>query len=81
MPIFEYKCGDCGNKFEVLHKSAANQNEVLCPVCESKNHKKLLSTFSASTGGSHDFEGPSCADGSCGMPAGGGCPGGMCGLN
>jgi putative FmdB family regulatory protein len=80
MPIFEYKCNDCNKKFEVLHKSSANLEEVVCPDCQSKNYKKLLSSFSASTGSSSYESGQSCQDGSCGMPYGG-CANGMCGLN
>ncbi len=81
MPIFEYKCNDCNKKFEVLHKSSANLEEVVCPDCQSKNHKKLLSSFSASTSSSSFESGSSCSDGNSGVPSYGGCAGGMCGLN
>jgi putative FmdB family regulatory protein len=82
MPVFEYKCNDCGRKFDVLHKSTANLEEIICPNCQSKNSKKLLSTFSASMGSSSSYDNaPSCSDGSCGVPYGGGCASGMCGLN
>lgn len=81
MPIFEYKCNDCGSKFEVLHKSSSNLEEVICPSCQSKNSKKLLSSFSASIASAGFDSGPSCADGSCGMSPAGGCANGMCGLN
>ncbi|MHB9039824.1 MAG: FmdB family zinc ribbon protein [Melioribacteraceae bacterium] len=81
MPVFEYKCNDCNKKFDVLHKSSANLEEVICPACQSKNHKKLLSSFSASTGSSSFDGGSSCSDGSCGVPSYGGCANGMCGLN
>jgi putative FmdB family regulatory protein len=80
MPIFEYKCNDCGKKFDILHKSSANLEEVICPDCQSKNSKKLLSSFSASVGSS-GFDAPSCATGNCGVPSYGGCANGMCGLN
>jgi len=82
MPIFEYKCNDCGKKFDVLHKSSSNLEEVICPDCQSKSNKKLLSSFSASMGSSSSFDGgSSCSDGSCGFNPGGGCASGMCGLN
>jgi putative FmdB family regulatory protein len=82
MPIFEYKCNDCGKKFDVLHKSTTHLEEVNCPDCQSKNYKKLLSSFSASVGNSSGFTGaPSCSDGSCGIPSYGGCASGACGLN
>ncbi len=82
MPIFEYKCNDCNKKFDVLHKSSTNLEEVICPDCQSKNSKKLLSSFSASMSSSGYEGGSSCSDGSCGVPSyGGSCANGMCGLN
>lgn len=83
MPIFEYKCGDCNKKFEVLHKSSVNQEEVYCPECNSKNYKKLLSAFSASVNGSSDNSSydNSCSSGNCGLPTPNSCSAGMCGLN
>ena len=81
MPIFEYKCKNCDNKFEILHKSSLNQEEVICPVCNSKDSKKLLSTFSAAS--LSTSTGSGCQSGSCGIEPsyGGGCSTGMCGLN
>jgi len=79
MPVFEYKCSGCGNKFDVYHKSSGNMEEVVCPKCNSKESKKLFSTFAASVGSSSPSEG--CSSGSCPLPSYGGCPGGMCGLN
>lgn len=82
MPIFEYKCNGCGKKFDVLHKSSVNLEDVVCPACQSTDNKKLLSTFSASMGSSSGYDsGSSCSDGSCGVPSYGGCASGMCGLN
>ena len=80
MPIFEYRCQECGTKYEVLHKSAENQNDIICPKCSSSNNKKLLSTFSASMGDSGYSE-SSCATGNCDVPSSGGCASGLCGLN
>jgi putative FmdB family regulatory protein len=80
MPIFEYKCRKCNSKFDVLHKSSLNQEEVFCPNCKSTENQKLLSTFSA-TGFS--TTGTSCESGNCAIPQNplGGCASGMCGLN
>jgi putative FmdB family regulatory protein len=80
MPIFEYQCKNCNTKYEILHKSSANLEEVVCPECHSKDSKKLLSTFSASMGSSSNYSGESCSTGTCGLPSGG-CANGMCGLN
>jgi putative FmdB family regulatory protein len=81
MPVFEYKCSDCNSKYEIYHKSSVKQEEVVCPECHSGNHKKLLSSFSASVGSS-DFSYNDCSSGNCGVsPSPGGCASGMCGLN
>jgi putative FmdB family regulatory protein len=80
MPIFEYQCKDCNSKYEILHKTSERNDEIICPDCHSKNHIKLISTFSAAFSSNSDF-GSSCPDGSCGMNYGGGCANGMCGLN
>ena len=82
MPVFEYRCQACNEKFEVLHKSSVNIEEVTCPECNSSKSKKLLSSFSASMSSGGFEGGSSCSDGSCGVPSyGGGCANGMCGLN
>ncbi|MBU1096932.1 MAG: zinc ribbon domain-containing protein [Bacteroidetes bacterium] len=81
MPIFEYRCQSCNNKFDYLHKSVSNIETVNCPECGSEENKKLLSSFSASMGSTSSYGG-GCADGSCGIPAPtGGCSSGLCGLN
>ena len=78
MPVFEYKCSSCNTKFEILHKSSTNQEEVSCPECNSKKINKLFSSFSASV---HSNE-SSCSQGNCNFPLGGcGCSGGACGMN
>jgi len=43
MPIFEYKCEDCGAVSEVLVRNTAKESEVVCPDCKSENLNKLIS--------------------------------------
>jgi putative FmdB family regulatory protein len=78
MPIFEYQCKSCNTKYEVLHKTTEKSEDVTCPKCQSKENKRLLSSFSASMGTS---SGGGCASGNCDVPYSGGCASGMCGLN
>jgi len=47
MPIFEYRCQDCGNKFEAI---LLGKQEPECPKCHTQNLQKELSTFAVSTG-------------------------------
>ena len=46
MPIFEYVCEDCSNKFELLEKTSQNGKKK-CPDCGSENVAKQISVFSA----------------------------------
>ncbi len=77
MPIFEYRCSECNSKFEVLHKSYASEEEIICPNCKSNKNKKLMSSFSSSVNGGSDFSGSSDDSPSY---TGGGCASGMCGI-
>jgi putative FmdB family regulatory protein len=43
MPIFEYRCRDCGSKFERI--SYSTNSEVVCKNCSSNQVEKLLSVF------------------------------------
>jgi len=76
MPIYEYRCEDCGNKFEKLVRRIADAPDIECPSCGRKHLKQEHSTFAAHVaGGSKTADAPMC-------PSGGRCPTpGMCGLN
>jgi len=53
MPLYEYRCRDCGRRFEVLQRVGADRTGVTCPECGGAEVAKLLSTFaSASQSGS-----------------------------
>jgi putative FmdB family regulatory protein len=41
VPIFEYRCGDCGHEFELLVLKTSGA--ARCPDCGSANVDKLLS--------------------------------------
>lgn len=71
MPIYEYRCNQCGHQFEKLIQ---NQNDLpdKCPECGAEGLKKLFSTFSAGAAASSTSP---CADGSCSL---GSCPTGAC---
>jgi putative FmdB family regulatory protein len=74
MPVFEYKCKTCGNKFDIFHFTKEVTEDIICPKCQSKEYEKQLSSFSANMNGSsnHHHDAPSpcanCCNGpSCGM--------------
>ncbi|MSV30109.1 MAG: zinc ribbon domain-containing protein [Bryobacterales bacterium] len=75
MPIFEYRCEDCGTKFEKLMRRAGEAAPG-CPSCGGEHADQQFSTFSARANGAPvRAEAPAaCPSGRCGNP-------GMCGMN
>jgi len=73
MPIYEYKCEQCGRQFDFLAKRLSDRPEA-CPDCGAPSLRKQLSTFSARIA-----VGPTGGESSC--PSGTCCPGGTCSLN
>ncbi len=54
MPIYEYRCDQCRNLFEILATSTTVGGEISCPKCGSPKVKKTISasSFRISSGGS-----------------------------
>lgn len=65
MPLYEYRCHDCDEKFERYVRAWGDA--VVCPACESGSVDKLLSTFAFAGGGA----GSSAGGGGCGCGRGG----------
>ncbi len=77
MPLFEYTCRACGERFEAL-LPRAEADRAVCPKCGARRAKRELSTFAAAVGGKSE---PACASGACGLASSGGfggCSGGSC---
>ncbi len=51
MPLYEFRCPDCGARFEKLVRTATAQGSIMCPTCRSARVERQFSTF-ASGGGS-----------------------------
>jgi putative FmdB family regulatory protein len=79
MPIYEYRCESCSEKFDVLTRFAERDEAQMCPACESTKTRVLVSSFAFAGAGDSsslaDFGGGESA----GESAGGGCCGGSCG--
>jgi putative FmdB family regulatory protein len=65
MPIYEYRCENCGKVFEKLTKACNRDEEMECPVCGSKETRRIFSVFgvSGSDSGGGESHGPSCGGG------------------
>ncbi len=65
MPIYEFRCKQCGKVFEVLFFSLSEKREVLCPDCNSEEVDKLMSVFGGTFGGASSSSCSSCSSTSC----------------
>jgi putative FmdB family regulatory protein len=45
MPVYEYRCSECGERFELFVRSAARQSLPICPRCGSTEVHKSISLF------------------------------------
>jgi putative FmdB family regulatory protein len=43
MPIYEYECADCGERFEVWFRSASEAKEVRCEACRGARVARRMS--------------------------------------
>lgn len=75
MPIYEYICEDCGNKFDAIRSMKDVDAPIACKKCQGSNTRRALSVFFASSDGrsvTHSDSGcGSCSSGSCGGSCGG----------
>ena len=74
MPIFEYICQGCGNKFAAI---VMGSKRAECPACKGTELRQQLSTFAAHSSEKSSASAPKLP---CGMPQGC-CGGGSCGMN
>jgi len=50
MPIYEYICLKCNEKFSLLQNLYPAEKSSECPSCSSSEVKKVLSSFSCTAG-------------------------------
>lgn len=69
MPIYEYECITCGERFDKLIRSLSRMPvEIICPACQSSETRRLISAPAIRTGeGSGESE--AAADTSSTKPA------------
>jgi len=71
MPIYEYQCIHCGQRFEVRQAIGEDGSKLSCPKCHAGTPKRLFSSFfspgSSGTGPS-EVSCPTCSSGICGLP-------------
>jgi putative FmdB family regulatory protein len=62
LPIYEYRCHNCGEKFEVLAYSQSD-TAIICPKCGSENVERVMSGFASTDAGAYQTS-SSCVPGS-----------------
>ena len=45
MPIYEYKCTNCGCRFAMLEPLGTPENGRECPICHEDKTVRVISTF------------------------------------
>jgi len=43
MPIYEYKCGDCGKKIEIMQSMEQGEEPTNCPHCQGTSLIRVMS--------------------------------------
>ena len=73
MPIYEYACAICANRFEKRRSMSRMDEAAPCPDCGSES-RRVLSVFAAfSSNRDGQTSAVAGAGGCCGGGAGGGC--------
>lgn len=63
MPLFEYRCQDCGRIIEIFAQRRERSAEQKCPECGKANLERVLSPFSATVSGGGSNAATSCGFG------------------
>lgn len=59
MPLYEYRCTECGQTFELLRRFQDADRDLICPKCQSEEIERLISAFASARGGAGGGCGPS----------------------
>ena len=64
MPIFEYRCSECGQVTAFL-EPAGRRGRHACEHCGSKSTRKMISTFAPQAGKTPSSRCSTCEDAKC----------------
>jgi putative FmdB family regulatory protein len=64
MPIYEYVCGKCSNKFELMRPISRALDPADCPACKARA-ERVLSRFACFTRSAEGDSAPISGTGGC----------------
>lgn len=81
MALYEYKCSDCEEQFELMRSMSAADEAVECPDCGGLESRRLISNFASITPGASTLSSNPMMNARIASGGGGGgcCGGGCCG--
>jgi putative FmdB family regulatory protein len=77
MALYEYKCAECEERFDLMRPMSAADDPAECPECGSEDSRRVISNFVSITPGASALSTNPVMDAR--MAGGGGCCGGACG--
>ncbi|MEJ5370117.1 MAG: zinc ribbon domain-containing protein [Bryobacteraceae bacterium] len=60
MPMYEYRCLECGTKYEQLRRMSDADKNLECPVCGSPNVRREISACAIGGSSSSSSSGGGC---------------------
>jgi putative FmdB family regulatory protein len=60
MPLYEYICKSCGERFEKLVRMSDQPQSIACPTCTGAEVERALSTFATGGGVQRSDAAASC---------------------
>jgi len=45
MPLYEYTCAKCGERFEIVSSHAGREDKAVCPACGSRAVTQIFGAF------------------------------------
>ncbi len=79
MALYEYKCFDCEERFELMRSMSAADEPASCPECGGTESRRLISNFASINPGASALSSTNpVMDARIASGGGGGCCGGSC---
>jgi putative FmdB family regulatory protein len=78
MALYEYKCSECEEQFDMMRPMTAADEPAQCPECGGTESRRLISNFTSITPGASTLSTNPVMYARIASGGGGGCCGGGC---